>query len=134
MRDFGLVIAAIKRMLADVIERCAVAARGVADGGFSDGASYALSLGLTNGDLFSAVVAFSPGFMSPAAQRGLPRVFVSHGTGDPILPIEATSRRIVPELRRAGYQVRYREFRGGHTVPPQIARDSLRWLARSCAS
>lgn len=31
--------------------------------GFSDGASYALSLGLPNGNLFSHIVAFSPGFM-----------------------------------------------------------------------
>ncbi len=31
--------------------------------GFSDGASYALSLGVPNGDLFTHIVAFSPGFM-----------------------------------------------------------------------
>lgn len=34
-------------------------------GGFSDGASYALSLGVTNGDLFNKIIAFSPGFMRP---------------------------------------------------------------------
>jgi phospholipase/carboxylesterase len=32
---------------------------------FSDGASYALSLGLPSGDLFSHIIAFSPGFMRP---------------------------------------------------------------------
>jgi predicted esterase len=37
-------------------------------GGFSDGASYALSLGVANGDLFSHIIAFSPGFMRPPAQ------------------------------------------------------------------
>ena len=31
--------------------------------GFSDGASYALSLGLANADLFTHIVAFSPGFV-----------------------------------------------------------------------
>ena len=36
-------------------------------GGFSDGASYALSLGVTNGDLFSHIIAFSPGFMRPGS-------------------------------------------------------------------
>jgi phospholipase/carboxylesterase len=64
--------------------------------GFSDGASYALSLGLTNGDLFRHVIAFSPGFMAPAARRGEPPVFVSHITRDGVLPIGVTSHRIVP--------------------------------------
>lgn len=35
----------------------------VAIGGFSDGASCALSLGLVNGDLFTHVMAFSPGLV-----------------------------------------------------------------------
>jgi hypothetical protein len=51
----------------------------LAVGGFSDGTSYALSLGLTNGDLFSHVLAFSPGFAVPARRRGRPRLFLSHG-------------------------------------------------------
>ncbi len=55
--------------------------------GFSDGASYALSIGLTNGDLFTHVVAFSPGFASPVTYTGKPPVFVSHGTHDEVLPI-----------------------------------------------
>ena len=33
----------------------------IAMAGFSDGASYSLSVGLANGDLFSAVFGFSPG-------------------------------------------------------------------------
>jgi phospholipase/carboxylesterase len=86
-------------------------------GGFSDGASYALSLGLANGDLFGHVLAWSPGFAAPGSQVGGPRVFVSHGTGDRVLPIERCSRRIVPRLRNEGYDVVYREFDGGHTVP-----------------
>ena len=125
---YGPDVAFIDRMLALAFSRLPVDPRRVAIAGFSDGASYALSLGLTNGDLFGAVVAFSPGFMTPAGQRGLPRVFVSHGTSDPVLPIAATSRRLVPELRGAGYEVRYREFGGGHTVPPGIAREADRWL------
>ncbi len=76
-------------------------------GGFADGASYALSLGITNGDLFTHVLAVAPAFMAPAAQRGSPRVFIAHGTEDGALPIKASSRRIVPPLRRALYDVRY---------------------------
>src|SRR5262245_7245525 len=45
--------------------------------GFSDGASYALGLGLANGDLFSSVMAFSPCFVPPGARPdGKPRIFI----------------------------------------------------------
>jgi predicted esterase len=127
---YGRDVAAIDGHLRSVFRRYAVDPRRVYIGGFSDGASYALSLGLTNGDLFKAVVAFSPGFASPAQLRRRPPIFVSHGTSDPILPIDGTSRRLVPELRRNGYRVTYREFRGTHWVPPAIGRAAVSWLAK----
>jgi phospholipase/carboxylesterase len=49
----------------------------LAMGGFSDGASHALGLGLANGDLFSPVIAFSPGFVTSPLRRGKPSVFIS---------------------------------------------------------
>ena len=61
-------------------------------------------------------------------QAGVPRVFVSHGTRDGWLPIARCSRRIVPRLQRAGYEVRYREFEGGHVVPPAVAREAVAWF------
>src|ERR671910_555132 len=82
---------------------------------------HSLSRWLANGDLFSHVLAFSPGFLAPVGQRGSPRIFVSHGTQDGWLPIDSCSRRIVPQLERAGYEVCYHEFEGGHVVPPGIA-------------
>jgi phospholipase/carboxylesterase len=103
-------------------------ARMVAEG-FSDGASYALSLGLLNGDLFTHVIAFSPGFVTEGSRRGKPRVFVSHGVHDQVLPIELCGRRIARELRGRDYDVRYAEFDGGHAVPDEIARDAMAWLA-----
>jgi predicted esterase len=101
----------------------------VALGGFSDGASYALSLGLGNGDLFSHLVAFSPGFAAPAGRAGEPRVFVTHGVADRVLPIDRCSRRLVPLLRAQGLDVTYEEFAGGHVVPPELARAAVAWLA-----
>jgi phospholipase/carboxylesterase len=86
-------------------------------------------LGLTNGDLFTYVLAFSPGFMAPAAQVGSPRVFISHGTRDEVLPIDRCSRKIVSQLRRVGYDARYREFEGGHGVPPDVGREAVGWFA-----
>lgn len=111
----------LDRALAQTFRRCAVDAARIAVGGFSDGASYALALGLGNGDLFRDILAFSPGFIPDTPRRGSPRVFVSHGTRDTVLPIAGTSRRIVPALRDGGYDVTYREFEGGHTVPPAMA-------------
>lgn len=102
----------------------------IAIGGFSDGASYALSLGITNGDLFTHVIAFSPGFMAPAGEHGSPALFISHGIHDRVLPIEACSRKIVPRAKRAGYQVRYREFDGPHTVPSEIAGEAIEWFLK----
>ena len=118
----------VDRALATVF--AAFAVDRVAVAGFSDGASYALGLGLANGDLVRDVLAFSPGFVPPGApRRGTPRIFVSHGDADGVLPIERTSRRIVPALRDDGYDVTYREFSGPHTVPPEIAREAVDRLA-----
>ncbi|GAB3981054.1 phospholipase [Plantactinospora veratri] len=97
-------------------------------GGFSDGASYALSLGLTNGDLFDAVLAFSPGFAAPLVTHGKPRVFVSHGTADRVLPVDRCSRRVVPRLEALGYTVTYQEFDGNHEVPAAVVQQATRWL------
>ena len=92
----------------------------IAVSGFSDGASYALSLGVMNGDLFDHILAFSPGFLVPTTTADTPRIFISHGIHDEVLPIDPCSRRIVPALRRAGYDVDYHEFDGGHVVPPDM--------------
>lgn len=124
---WGPDVAFIGRALQAVSARWLVDPARVAIAGFSDGASYALSLGLANGGLFGAVLAFSPGFVAPMPARGRPRVFISHGNGDEVLPIGSCSRRIVPVLRQAGYDVNYREFNGGHAVPGSIADDALAW-------
>src|SRR5829696_504120 len=94
---YGPDVELVDRALATVFAAFAVPPERVAVAGFSDGASYALGLGLANGDLFRDVLAFSPGFVPPGApRRGRPRIFVSHGDGDDVLPIGRTSRRIVP--------------------------------------
>jgi phospholipase/carboxylesterase len=129
MGGYGPDVEFIDRALEWTLERLTLDTRRLAITGFSDGASYSLSLGLTNGDLFTHVIAFSPGFLATADRRGKPAVFVSHGARDRVLPIERCSRRIVPQLDHAGYQVRYREFEGSHTVPAPIAREALHWFS-----
>lgn len=121
----------IDRALAYVFSTYAIDTSHLAIGGFSDGASYALSLGLTNGDLFTHIIAFSPGFMIPASRQGMPRIFISHGTQDAVLPIERCSRRIVAQLKREQYDVEYHEFDGPHTIPAQIVREAWEWFTGS---
>lgn len=125
IQGFGPDIDFIGRALCKVLAEYPVDRGRIALAGFSDGASYALSVGLANGDLFGHVLAFSPGFMAPADRVGRPAVYVSHGTGDRVLPIDACSRRLVPRLELAGYEVRYREFAGGHSVPLDVAGEAL---------
>lgn len=128
-RSYGADVGALDAALRETFEAYNIDPERIAVGGFSDGASYALSLGLINGELFRRILAFSPGFVAPGRLRGRPQVHISHGVGDRVLPIGVTSRKIVPELRRVGYTVSYEEFAGGHEVPDRIARRFFGTLA-----
>lgn len=129
--SFGPDVEMLNRALERVFETVAIDTTRVAVGGFSDGASYALSLGLINGDLFSSVVAFSPGFLTADHPQGNPRIFISHGRRDHILPIDSCGRRIAIGLTARGYDVNFREFDGDHEIPADIAREGLKWFAGS---
>ncbi len=130
--DYGKDVQAIGQALSRAMDLApTIDAKRVVVAGFSDGASYALGLGMRNPGLFSSIVAFSPGFIPGGGVRAgagkAPRVFVSHGTDDAILPIDSCSRQMVPLIKRDGYAVTYREFTGPHTVPKEIAEEALRW-------
>lgn len=93
--------------------------------GFSDGASYALSIGITNGDIASHVIAFSGGFMSVFMQEGAPRVFVAHGLADEQLPVATSGRAHAARLKAAGYDVQYVEFDGLHVIHPPVVERAI---------
>ena len=118
--EYGPDVGFIDRALERVFASFDVDANRIAVGGFSDGASYALSIGIGNGGLIRDILAFSPGFAAPTQAEGAPRVFISHGTEDRVLPIDRCSRRLAPALRAAGYDLDYREFNGGHVVPVEM--------------
>ncbi len=117
-------LAFVDALLEWVMQRYTVDPSRIGVAGFSDGASYALSVGMMNGDLFRHILAFSPGFARRLSRTGLPSVFVAHGKGDPVLPVEG-ARRIVQRLRGDGYDVRFQEFEGGHFVPRDLAENAL---------
>lgn len=121
---YGPDITTIDNAFEYAFDHCAVDLHAVILGGFSDGASYALSVGLQNGDLINWITGFSPGFARVDEFVGKPNVFISHGTQDTILPV-GLSRQIVAELRQLNYNVTYREFDGPHTIPITLLREAL---------
>ncbi|SAL21068.1 putative hydrolase [Caballeronia sordidicola] len=110
----------LQQALEEVASHYRIDRRHLAFGGFSDGASYALSIGITNGDIASHVIAFSGGFMSVFMQEGAPEVFIAHGLSDEQLPIETSGRANAAKLRAAGYDVQYIEFNGLHAIQPAV--------------
>jgi predicted esterase len=144
MGAYGADVARIERVVEGLLAAHAATAAAAAEttageqraplplrvGGFSDGASYALSLALSNGDVFDAALAFSPGFSAALERVGRPACFLSHGRADRVLPIDRCSRRLVPMLRSYGLPVHYVEFDGGHDVPASAVDDAMEWLSR----
>jgi phospholipase/carboxylesterase len=129
---YGSDVAFCDAAMAYAFARCNADLTNVSVGGISDGASYALSLGVMNGDLFGAIVAWSPGFIAPKSVTDeQPRIFLSHGTNDRVLPIDKCGRPIAMGLHRNGYQVEYIEFEGGHEMPDPIIRASFSWVTNA---
>jgi len=86
--------------------------------GYSDGASYALAIGLSNPRLFAAIMGWAAGFVvfdpsgaAPTDPR--PRILLEHGTDDPVFPFEQIALRNCAILRRLGYEVELRIDSGG---------------------
>jgi len=136
-KNWGYDYVAINRALEEAFTRCAIDRNRLAIGGFSDGASYALSLGLANGDVFGYIIAFSPGFIVKAHARGrmgrnnevqIPLVYIAHGAADNVLPIASTSRIFASSLRKNGYKVEFQEFSGSHHLSRQVVDQAMTWL------
>ncbi len=104
-------------------------------GGFSMGAvmSYALGLGadrptpagiLALSGFILTVAGWRPSFPDVPAR---PRVFIAHGTEDPVIAVEF-ARAARETLEDAGAALEYREFRGAHEVDPGLLADARGWL------
>jgi phospholipase/carboxylesterase len=106
--------------LAMVASRFRIDPQHLAFAGFSDGGSYALSLGLTNGDVASHVIGLSAGFMNTFTQAGTPRVFLAHGRADSQLPIETSARPHAQRLLESGYDLTLQPFDGDHVIVPWV--------------
>lgn len=103
----------------------------LAFGGFSDGGSYTLATGLTNGNLVSHLLVFSAGFMNVFAPEGAPRIFMAHGMQDEQLDINTSARIHAKKLEEAGYDLRYIEFNGPHLIQPPIVNLAIHFFLNS---
>ena len=94
--------------------------------GFSDGATFALAMGMSRDHPFAAVIAWSPGIAirtdNPARGR---KVYISHGRTDPILKFDVTCSDIVPLVKSEGGDVTFVPFDGGHDAPTWLKDEFL---------
>ncbi len=101
----------------------------VALGGQSDGAVYALSMGLAYGDTFNHLLIFAGGgLIEPIRRKGKPKIFIAHGVKDTTFPIDLTARKNVAQFKTEGYDVTYREHDGGHGTPADVMREGIMWF------
>ena len=89
--------------------------------GFSDGATFALAMGMSRYEHFTAVIAWSPGIALRSEQPARGRtVFISHGRQDPLLKYDVTCARIVPLVEAEGGKVTFLPFDGVHDAPKPV--------------
>ena len=101
----------------------------VALGGQSDGAGYALTMGLAYGDTFNHLIILAGGgLIEPLRRKGQPKIFIAHGVKDTVMPIDVSGRKNVALLKKDGYDVTYREHEGGHGTPIEITREAMLWF------
>ncbi|WP_375456216.1 alpha/beta hydrolase [uncultured Methylobacterium sp.] len=110
----------LETALAAVASRFLLDPTHLAFAGHSDGGSYTLSSGLTNGDFVTHMIVSSAGFLTVQVQTGAPRIFVSHGTRDEQIAVGHGGRSHAARLRQAGYDITYVEYDGPHAYDPSV--------------
>jgi phospholipase/carboxylesterase len=101
----------------------------VALGGQSDGAGYALTMGLAYGDVWNHLLILAGGgLIEPLRRKGKPKIFIAQGVKDTTMPPDVSGRKNAAQLKKEEYDVTYREHEGGHRTPPEITREGLLWF------
>jgi phospholipase/carboxylesterase len=102
--------------------------------GYSDGASYALAVGLSNPRIFSAVMAWAAGFLAIDANNlrpddPKPHLFVEYGDRDPLFPYAQVALPMRDALQQIGYPLVFRtDEGGGHWPSPRFQPEALDWF------
>jgi phospholipase/carboxylesterase len=108
----------------DVVETT-MSPRSLLLGGFSQGAMLACDVALRSARKLAGLVMLSGTLLSEGewrrampARKGL-KVFMSHGTDDPLLPM-SVAERLRDLLAAAQLEVKWMPFRGVHEIPPAV--------------
>jgi predicted esterase len=117
-----------------IYRRYPVDEKGQALVGYSDGASYGLSVGLSNPNIFSAVMGWAAGFEvadreTIGSTAAKPRVLLEYGTHDPLFPFERVALPMRAHLEQLGYSVEFRVDQGGkHWPSSTFHSEALDWF------
>lgn len=126
--QFGADVKRVDASLEALFGIAAIDPNRIAIAGMSDGGSYALSLGLRNGALFSHIIAFSPGGIAPFSEQPRSRIFISHGRKDGVLAFDNTAKGMVEGLKAVGADVTFLPFEGDHELRQQEMRAATEWF------
>ena len=102
--------------------------------GYSDGASYGLSIGLSNPHLFRAVMAWAAGFVQlddtfASDDASKPDLLLEYGTHDPVFPFERIALPMRQHLEAHGFPVEFRADAGGkHWPSSDFQPEALDWF------
>ena len=130
----GIDLAFLDGVLQSIYRRFRIDAARQAIAGYSDGASYALAIGLSNPRIFAAVMAWAAGFLAIDGQNlrpddPKPRIFLEYGSHDPLFPFEQVALPMRDALARLGYPLDFRVDEGGiHWPRPAFLADALDWF------
>lgn len=100
--------------------------------GFSQGAILSWAVGLSHPERIDKIIALS-GYVNEDifgyAKEGLDqlRIFSSHGTEDPTLPVD-WARKGIALVEKKEINVDYKEYPAGHGINPENFADLLAWL------
>jgi phospholipase/carboxylesterase len=106
-------------------------------GGFSQGCLMTVDVGLHYPHRFAGLVGISGWIfemektvkeLSPVARQQ--RLLMTHGTADPVIPIEIV-RPLIPPLKAAGLNVEWREFPKVHTIQGESELALIREFVRA---
>ncbi len=107
--------------------------------GFSQGAAYAYITGLKHAGVFHGIIAMGGRFppvnksYSVISEQDIKnnkhlRIFIAHGKQDRALSFKA-ALKAKEKLESHGYNVTFREFEGGHTIPVSVLQAIKKWMA-----
>lgn len=131
---------AVRAMLATVAElKASYRVGAVYILGFSQGAALAYQAALGHPEVFSGLLAVAGVFPENSIRaddlergRGSLRIWIAHGSRDNLVhPRQSEAARAL--LEKAGFQVHFQAFKGGHVMTPGLFRQALDWISAASA-